>query len=161
MQHSFELLTFVGFIMLGTGLFFLYRALVSKSKLLSDNVVEISNACRSAMTMIKKSAHEIDLRFEEEKKLRVAFYLSISQNAETHETTSKGWQESELLTLQNKIINMIGNSMIVEENLERTVSENRRLKLENMKLQNEYDEIKSRHDKLVAQNRIGSPSIKM
>ena len=146
--------------MVGIGIFVVHRSLISKSKLLSENIVEIQKAYESVMTMMKRRADEMDLRFEDEKKFR-ALYLSIAEDAESHKTKIKALKEDELLIIQNRMYSMVEKSQELEEDLERMIVENRKLKLELIKLRDEYEELKVKYDNLVAQNIIGKPSIKM
>jgi hypothetical protein len=150
----------VGLGMVGIGIFVVHRSLISKSKLLSENIVEIQKAYESVMTMMKRRADEMDLRFEDEKKFR-ALYLSIAEDAESHKTKIKALKEDELLIIQNRMYSMVEKSQELEEDLERMIVENRKLKLELIKLRDEYEELKVKYDNLVAQNIIGKPSIKM
>ena len=160
MQYLLEILNSVGLGMVGIGIFVVHRSLISKSKLLSENIVEIQKAYESVMTMMKRRADEMDLRFEDEKKFR-ALYLSIAEDAESHKTKIKALKEDELLIIQNRMYSMVEKSQELEEDLERMIVENRKLKLELIKLRDEYEELKVKYDNLVAQNIIGKPSIKM
>lgn len=160
MNHLFDILNSIGLGLIGLGVLVVYRALRSKSNLLSESLAEIRKAYESVMAMMKQRADESDKRFEDEKRFR-SLYLSIAEDAESHKTKIKEWKDDELLILQDRIAVLMAKSGRVEKSLEAMMSENNLLKLEITTLRNEYDEMKRRYDNLVAQNQIGKPSIKM
>lgn len=76
-----EILNMFGLGLLGTGMIVLYRALISRTNLLSKGLDEIEKAYKFVLDMMDKRATLIDKRFEDELSFRT-IYLNHFKDSE-------------------------------------------------------------------------------
>jgi DNA repair exonuclease SbcCD ATPase subunit len=123
-----EILNTCGLILLGAGFVIMYRALVSKSKLVTEGLKEIKDAYDSVLTMMKKRSEDIDARFEDEKRFRT-LYLSLVEDSEAHKAKIRDWSRDELTVVQKKLSNLQERLTECEEQCQKVSLENEKLKV--------------------------------
>ena len=142
-----EILNMIGLGGLGIGIVILYRALVSRSKLLSEGLDDIKKAYQSVLELMDKRAMLIDKRFEDEKCFR-SLYLSFFQDSDVHIKRLQSWKENEVTHLQAEVERLSGQSKKVEEDLKKTIAENLELEEELKKVKEEVQLLKLQNQEL-------------
>ncbi|HXH94439.1 MAG TPA: hypothetical protein VNN25_22875 [Thermoanaerobaculia bacterium] len=138
-EMALQLLNTVGLGLVGTGLYGVYKSLIQRSELLAKSVNELEKAHDAVVKTMDKRSHEIDSRFDDEKKFR-GLYLSLLEDAEVHRSKIKEWKEDELHALQARL-------ELVAARLEQLEHDNRAL-------QEKYYELESQLGTQVARNRF-------
>jgi hypothetical protein len=154
-----EILNTVGLGVLGIGVVVLYRALISRSKLLTESLTDIKSAYESVVSIMTKRSDEIDQRFEDEKKFR-SLYLSIVEDAEAHKEKIKAWKDDELSILQAKGQLIADRLKKVEEEFKMIVVENGNLKQSVLKLESKCKFLEAQTRNLEIQVGFGNPGVR-
>ena len=145
-----EILNTLGLGLLGVGLIVLYRALVTRSKLLSASIIEIKKAYQSVLDLMDRRTALIDKRFEDEKSFR-GLYLSFFEDSDVHLKRIKKWQEDEVTHLQGEVTQLSEQLKATEYKLQEKV-------IENVELRERLKECAEEQQNMMFQNRELTPA---